>query len=390
MLCPICQTSIDSKRLNCPNCGCKMGNTFPPSFYTTSTIKKIPFWFKTFFTLTLIGTFLTIAALYETDESGDESKDQLPSIPRENLEIAYATSSYFLPKTSKRQDCDEIPTFNSDDLALAIKGFLDTLHDRNINKAYEQFGSEDFKNATTFKEFEKFISEYPIFANSISFELSKISFVKGVGTYTAKLSMPNHDIFPIDFDMVQKEGKWKILHIQVYSPILAPKKKIINGVNRLINTTTSTPVPTQGPLPASNTVNPPAKKTENVLPSTSKTTPHSKNLPTILTEITAGTQVDARGIVYAPQKLMSAGKQDIYVNVFFENGIKGTVISVTFTYLDNNSKISPVSSTLQEDGVSFLPFVFSPPPKGWPTGNYEVKASSSGANTINLKFQIEK
>lgn len=182
MLCSQCKAQIDSNCKYCPICGVK---TNPNDFVSNSqsvhaeetprvtVVKKdkMPFWYK-------LATFVAVIAL-----------------------IGVTAAILFTEK-----------------LIDVVDHQLRAFKEQNIQKAYEDYTSKDFKATTSFDEFNRFIQTYPVFLNNQSSHFTQRFFKDHLVIIKGYLSSQEHEETPIEYRLINEDKNWKILSIRLLKP----------------------------------------------------------------------------------------------------------------------------------------------------------------------------
>ncbi len=231
------------------------------------------------------------------------------------------------------------------DLVAAIEAFLSALRSHDTVKAYE-LTSKEFQYANSQADFDQFFTKHPEFAASKASSFEKEMFNNAIATFSGQLILSETEVMPVEFDLVQEEGKWKILHLYA--------------------------------LPLENL----PKKAEGASTGTPAT-------PLQFAELQLGTKVDDDGHILNPTTVFKADAGDLYVRLKVLNGVVGTEITLVLRHIDSGSALKPVSATLADNGNDTLTFLFSPPPLGWPKGSYQLRASSSSHVYKTFTFTVE-
>jgi hypothetical protein len=105
--------------------------------------------------------------------------------------------------------------FNSEELLKVIEGQLDALKNHDIPKAYYSFTSAQFQEATPLADFEKFVESTPILTHRQAQSFSKLIFNNNIASFSGNLTDDGIQ-YPVEYDLLEEEGKWKILQILVF------------------------------------------------------------------------------------------------------------------------------------------------------------------------------
>lgn len=107
---------------------------------------------------------------------------------------------------------------NTHQLLGVIEDQLTAVRSGDINKAYSEYTSSEFKKITSPQQFKQFISGFTVFSDNKSFQYNSINFEKSIATFEGALISKSGDTLQAEYDLVQENGKWKILGIQLFKP----------------------------------------------------------------------------------------------------------------------------------------------------------------------------
>lgn len=101
-----------------------------------------------------------------------------------------------------------------------IDALLRSLRENNIESAYNNNTSKDFKKATTLENFKKFVEQYPILFSHKELVVQSRTLHDNDAEITVILD-PSQDAIPLTFLLVKEENQWKVWSMKVsttYSP----------------------------------------------------------------------------------------------------------------------------------------------------------------------------
>lgn len=223
-------------------------------------------------------------------------------------------------------------------LEATIKEQMKQIRLKNLKKAYEEYTSIEFQKTTTFNEFEEFIQDNPSFSENQSVELDDLSFNNNVATLAGILKTADGKVYPVEYDLVDEKGVWKIFHVQVLNSDQRTREAILN-----------------------------LKFSKFVL----------------------GSDLGDDGLVVSSTTVFKKGAGDIYLNLYVDHAKADTKIQVLFEHIDSHSSIEPISTRVSEEGNAILTFIFSPPPSGWPVGQYRLLVTASTGEHAQYDFKVE-
>lgn len=170
MQCSKCGASINENHKFCPSCGEKIPESLalaeekkdlPPK-------KPMPFWFKLLLFIAFVALILVSAGILFTERLVDVVDKQ-----------------------------------------------LEALRSGNIDAAYQDYTSKDFKNATTLEQFRQFIDTYPILINNHSAQFPQRSIKDHITILKGKLMANDQTTAPVEYRLIKEDGKWKILSVRI-------------------------------------------------------------------------------------------------------------------------------------------------------------------------------
>jgi Domain of unknown function (DUF4864) len=224
--------------------------------------------------------------------------------------------------------------FDDAPLRQTINDFMDQIRQRNLEKAYQEYTSQDFRKTTSFDRFTAFIKENPNFADS-KLELGHLSFDNNIATMNGTLTGPDSKKLEVEYDLTEDNGIWKVFHVQIY----------------------------------------------HLNPEASSEMQFSK--------FVIGDELDDENLVKMPKTVFKDGAKEIFLNLYISHAEPGMNVEVVFEHVDTGSTIAPVSKRVSDEGDVILTFVFSPPDSGWPKGNYRLSATSSNGKNGSYNFKLE-
>lgn len=248
------------------------------------------------------------------------------------------------PETSNMAQDGDIKNFKTRDLINVIQSFLASIREFNLKKAYT-YTSTQFQQENDFAAFEEFIKKHPEFAKSTTSSFEKLIFNNSIATFSGEIIHSDHISLPVEFDLIREEGIWKILHIYV--------------------------------LPAKDT-----EKKGNAATEQTSTLEFSKAV--------FGTKINDQGIVENPTTVFKKDTGDIFINIYLTQAKQGEHVNVVLKHVESGSSIPKIEASVEGNGDTVLTLTFSPPAKGWPAGNYQLRAASENNKSFKTyTFKVE-
>jgi len=229
---------------------------------------------------------------------------------------------------------EQAATVDPSHLSEQINNFIELIKKGEFDKAYNDFTTENFKNATSLDVFTNTLKTYNSFIHNQSIEFKKTSLKGKIGTVIAVLKDGNDDARTAQFDMVPAADTWKIEQVLIFK---MPEKDSLT-----------------------------------------------------FKSIEVGTQKNENNDIIDPTDVLKSPPRNIYVNVYVDNVRKGDKITVTLVNDKLKIKSAPVDHISDTDAISYVSFFyFTGPESGWPPGEYKVVAQSSNGAEITSNFTIE-
>jgi hypothetical protein len=234
-------------------------------------------------------------------------------------------------------------------LVDVIDNQLEALKNSDITKAYYGYTSKEFQAVTSLEQYQQFVESYPAFLNNQSAHFTQRSIQNNICTLKGNLTSQDHTNTPVEYKLIKEDKKWKILSIRILSSKNNNSKS--NQTNKDSAEETQSKKMGFGSYHLRSSVN----KEESIEQSPLHFKDELKNL---------------------------------YVDLEIANAIKNSIIDLNLQHLESGTAIS-AKALIEDEGDILLTSVFTPPPTGWPKGNYKlIITTSSGLNKM-IDFNIE-
>ena len=263
------------------------------------------------------------------------------TVIEEETEVEEITPEVFLEPPSEQE-------FHSEKLVRVIQAHLTALREGDFERAFFEYTAKTFREESPFYIFKEFMNLHPEFSESETSSFNKLEFNRNVATISGYLVDSEYQKYHVEYDLIQEDRNWKILHIEVEQPNEA------DDVSQALY--------------------------EHL----ELTHPYLE-----FEEIRIGREIDEQGIIEKGTSTLSGDVGDVYVNVFVNDGTSGATIYLTLEHLETKASTTPLITTLRQDGDAIVSFAYAMPRKGWPKGTYLAKATSSTGEEIAFKFTIE-
>lgn len=220
-----------------------------------------------------------------------------------------------------------------DQLALISQG--------KVEEAYNQYGSKDFKAATTLEDFKSFVESHKALAENVDVSFPSREISNDVGTLEAKLEGKDGSTTNVNYTLVKEGEEWKVLNMEF------PKAGLMNNWESV---TTS-----------------------------------------LISGIAMADTADEDGAVELSAN-MSVFKSEtavIYATVYLANSPANLAVTSWLQYPKTGDELGPVSYVTKESGDQVVMFTFSKPTAGWMLGDYIFKVNVGAGEEKIVNFKVE-
>lgn len=114
-----------------------------------------------------------------------------------------------------------------------IEAQLAAIKKGQLEKAYKENSSDDFKKNTSFEQFSQFIGKFAILSNYSKMDFLKSSLKNSQATVTILLHEGDQNL-PIEYTLIHQEGKWQIWSMRIISPSIKNNASEHENPNTLI------------------------------------------------------------------------------------------------------------------------------------------------------------
>ncbi|HEV8052499.1 MAG TPA: DUF4864 domain-containing protein [Parachlamydiaceae bacterium] len=98
----------------------------------------------------------------------------------------------------------------------AVDGQLKALRAKEIEKAYKDYTSAEFRKNTSLEDFQKLINNFKALSSNKLFQFQSFHVEDDIATLSGDAQSDDGDSIPVEYDFIMEDGKWKILGIQIY------------------------------------------------------------------------------------------------------------------------------------------------------------------------------
>jgi hypothetical protein len=117
---------------------------------------------------------------------------------------------------SKKTELNNTSRISPDPLLEVADGLLKSLRAKNIDRAYTDYTSKDFRKKTSLDNFKALIAKYNVLSSNKLFQFQSFFVEDNIASLGGDLHSEEGITMPVEFDFVLEDGKWKIMGIQIY------------------------------------------------------------------------------------------------------------------------------------------------------------------------------
>ncbi|CCB90477.1 putative uncharacterized protein [Waddlia chondrophila 2032/99] len=239
----------------------------------------------------------------------------------------------------------------ADQLVSLLRQQRTYLHYEDINEAYEQIMSKEYRVHNSVEDFQAFFAANPAFIEHRSSYFNRLLDQNSRAVLRGFITTKGAETLPVRFDFVKEDGKWKIDRQQL---LKEPE---------------------------------PIAEAEEVFDKPEEDSPPK---PLEFAKIVLGTEVNQQGIVTTPLDEVEGDEDFLFFNVYIDNGQPETVVTLFLEHVDSGTSARPLSTKLDRKGKSTISFSYSSPKGGWPSGDYIAKLTASSGQEYLFKFKVLK
>lgn len=108
-----------------------------------------------------------------------------------------------------------------EDISLVVNEQLAAIREDRLTEAYYGFTSSDFQKAVSLEAFRKILKDHPQLINNQGLKDHKDTVEGAYGLIKGELKSVNNLVYPIEYQLVKQEGKWKILSFRIFDNTVA-------------------------------------------------------------------------------------------------------------------------------------------------------------------------
>lgn len=117
---------------------------------------------------------------------------------------------------SKKTMLSKTSRISPQPLLDVVEGQLKLLRTLEIEKAYNDYTTKEFRNKTSLDDFKKLIAKYKVLANNNLFQYQSFYVEDDIASLGGELHSIDGVAVPVEFDFILEDGQWKIMGIQIY------------------------------------------------------------------------------------------------------------------------------------------------------------------------------
>lgn len=117
------------------------------------------------------------------------------------------------------------PSYNdSQDILILIENQINAIQHHEINRAYNLYTSQQFKQVTNFEEFKYFVESFPVFSKNKNAIFGNLDIrPNGIATIQGVLTSTDGETLNVEYKFVREGYQWRIIGIQLLRPSYQPE-----------------------------------------------------------------------------------------------------------------------------------------------------------------------
>lgn len=117
---------------------------------------------------------------------------------------------------TKKEELAHVSRVNSQLLLDVVNAQLKALRENQLERAYQEFTSMQFKENTSLEAFKELVAKFKALSHNKLFQFQSFYLEDNIATFGGDLQSMEGQSIPVEYDFVLEDGKWKILGIQIY------------------------------------------------------------------------------------------------------------------------------------------------------------------------------
>lgn len=117
------------------------------------------------------------------------------------------------------------PSYNdSQDILILIENQINAIQHHEINRAYNLYTAQQFKQVTNFEEFKYFVESFPVFSKNKNAIFGNLDIrPNGIATIQGVLTSTDGETLNVEYKFVREGYQWRIIGIQLLRPSYQPE-----------------------------------------------------------------------------------------------------------------------------------------------------------------------
>lgn len=121
------------------------------------------------------------------------------------------------PNPEKEKKAKETVHVDSHQLLDIIDKQLQDLRAGNVEHAYLNYTSEQFRKDTSLDAFKKLVQQFPGLSQNKLFQHQSFYVDNGIATFQGDLISKDGKAIPVELDLIEENAQWKIFGIQIFN-----------------------------------------------------------------------------------------------------------------------------------------------------------------------------
>lgn len=117
---------------------------------------------------------------------------------------------------TKKSTLEKTTRISPQPLLNVVEDELKLFRTMEIDKAYQDHTTREFRQKTSLAEFKTLVDKYKVLSNSARFQFQSFYVENDIVTLGGELHAKDGVVVPVEFDFVMEDSQWKIMGIQIY------------------------------------------------------------------------------------------------------------------------------------------------------------------------------
>lgn len=117
--------------------------------------------------------------------------------------------------------------FDSQEILNLIENQINAIQHHDINRAYNLFTSNQFRQTTSFEDFKYFVDSFPVFSKNKNALFGNLDLHRnGIASIQGTLTSIDGQTLRVEYKFVKEGSQWKIVGIELFRPSYQPQTEM--------------------------------------------------------------------------------------------------------------------------------------------------------------------